>query len=125
MAYDRTLNTIRHIIEQFAFSKVKSFYPETILKFVDKPLDEIVPRLNELCKEDILQLKFEIRCPQDAYTVKIVDKIEPLINNYFECDKCGHEFKLDLNYVYPKYYISNEYKEDIQLKKNKIYSMMY
>lgn len=119
MSYDGKMDDIRDTVRSMALSKVKSFYPESIQKLVNLPLDEIVEKLEVLRNEESLKLVLEVRCPNDFTVVKSIEvgELEQEKGRMEECYKCGQNFEVSLHHIYPKYLISEEFAD--YLKKNK------
>ena len=84
MSYDGKMGEIRDIVESMTLSKVKSFYPESIQKAINLPLDEIVEKLEVLRHEEIVRLRFEVRCPNDYSVVESVDDFRTIEGNIVE-----------------------------------------
>lgn len=116
MSYDGKIGEIRDIVESMTLSKVKSFYPESIQKAINLPLDEIVEKLEVLRHKEIVRLRFEVRCPNDYSVVESVDDFRTIEGNIVECYKCGDSFEVTFQYIYPKYFITAEYCEYLKKK---------
>ncbi|GMA59753.1 hypothetical protein NZD89_09415 [Alicyclobacillus fastidiosus] len=98
------------------------FYPTAIQKRVQLPLEDVFVRLVTLSQENVLVLRWELRCPcyDCVETVETFDKIPDTLGYDTEC-AFGHEFKVDFNVIFPVLRINPDYQKYMasQLKKNK------
>ena len=111
---------IDNYIEKLANSGiVRSFYPNAINKALDIPLTPVLERLNRLVEDEILDLRFEIRCHEGSHVIDIVNDYSKYLNEEVYCVFCGEDVYIDLYNISPIYYIREEYKEYLK-KKNKM-----
>lgn len=124
MRFDENMGNIRDIVDSMALSRVRSFYPESIQKHIDLSLEEIVQKLEVLRQETILQLKFEVRCPNDFSALIVTDNYQDIVNKEKECPKCGYSFLVTDSSIYPKYYFAEGYREHLKKKKTNSLKMV-
>ncbi len=118
-------NKIDSYVENLATSGiVKSFYPNAISKALDIPLTPVLNRLSRLVDDDILELKFEIRCHERAHIIDIVSDYSEYLDRERYCKFCGCNVYLDLSNISPIFYINDNYKKYLKKKKKTAWSMM-
>lgn len=111
-------NKIDSYVERLASSGiVKSFYPNAITKALDIPLTPVLERLIRLVEDEILELKFEIRCHEGSHIIDVLSDYSKYINKEVYCVYCGEDVYIDLSNISPIYYIKDDYKEHLKKKK--------
>lgn len=98
---------------------IKSFYPNAITKALDIPLTPTLERLNRLVEDEVLELKFEIRCHEGSHVIDILNDYSKYLDKEVYCIYCGEYVYIDMSNISPIYYIREEYKEYLK-KKNKM-----
>lgn len=91
--------------------RVKKFYPQTVSRKLNMPLEIVVIELTKLIQEGKIELKYEIRCSEDLNRIDNVIDYNPLIDDTRFCEVCGENVEITYSDVYPVYYISEEYKK--------------
>ena len=115
--FNENLCLIKDYVKSLAQKeRVKSFYPHTISRKLNIPLELVVLELPKLIEEGCIELKYEIRCTNDLTTRNTVDNYKELLNTTVFCDHCGEDIELSYNNVYPIYFITDEYKEYVKKK---------
>ncbi len=108
---------IEDYVEEMAKNPRKdAFYPQTVSRKLNIPLDIVLLELSRLRDDGKIDLKYEIRCLEDLNTIITVDDYNSLLEKELFCEMCGKEINITYNHVYPIFYINNEYKEHV--KKN-------
>ena len=115
--FDEKNGEIRVLVENFASRRVKSFYPESIQQEVGLSLDDIVIRMERLRYDNIVQLKFEVRCEQDFSPIITVDNYTTVLGKNMVCPECGREVTVSESCIYPKYFITDSYREFVKKKR--------
>ncbi|MCY7563791.1 hypothetical protein ABEX69_06725 [Bacillus safensis] len=105
-------------IENKATSMIKRFYPSIVSKDTDVPLSVVFNRLLEYSRDEKLNLKWEIRCPECFYTLDILDDFPDLVNGKFVyCNgTCQTNYEITTDYIFPVFEFSQEYKTMIKKK---------
>ncbi|MBL3648463.1 hypothetical protein [Bacillus sp. RHFS10] len=105
-------------IEDKASSMIKSFYPTIVSRDTDIPLSVVFGRLLELSKDNKLNLKWEIRCPECYYTLATLDDFPDLVNGKtVYCNElCHEEHEITADCIFPVFEFSPEYKTSIKKK---------
>lgn len=96
--------------------RIKSFYPQTVSRKLNIPLDIVTIELLNLIEEGKIDLKYQIRCLDDLNTIRVVDEYKSILNKEICCDICGLNVKVTYSNIYPVYYISEEYREYVKKK---------
>lgn len=96
--------------------RIISFYPQTISRKLNIPIDIVLIELSELVKKGKIYLKYQIRCLNDLTTIETVYEYKDILGKEIQCNICGDNIKVTYGNIYPVYYISEEYREFI--KKN-------
>ncbi len=111
---------ILNFVENLAISPyVDSFYPYTICRTYDLPLEDVLDSLNAMIQLGLLDLKYEIRCDNDANILEIVDKYSNYLGRKYYCYECNEEIEISIENVCPIFYITEKYKENMKKKKYK------
>lgn len=107
-------------VRVIAYSAVKYFYPTAITKATNTPLPDAFEYLLTLVQSGVLNIKWEIRCPNldCLQTIKTVDSLDEIIEEYIECG-CGKEVLLTRDIVFPIFEINPDYKEYVKKNKSK------
>lgn len=101
---------VSEFVEMSAVAPVKCFYPTAVAKFAEYSITDVFPFLMDLTKSGELSLKWELRCPEYHCNQKINNEnVE--INDEVECPKCGYEFIVNENDLYPRFDINHSYKQ--------------
>lgn len=96
---------------------VQSFYPNAICKAFRMSLTSVLKRLDRLVDDEILELKYEIRCHEGSDIVNIVDDYSKYINREVYCEHCSDYVYIDLSNIIPIYFIKEDYKNYLKKKK--------
>lgn len=105
---DENNNRIKDIINLMSISKCKSFYLEYIKKLIpDLSLEDIANKLDLLCREGLITLQFEVRCPRDFTILKVVKDFTEIVNTRIYCRKCDKEVYINSNSIYNRYFIND------------------
>lgn len=111
---------IEDALTKIAKRKVKSFYIEYFSKFLSIDVPTALYYLDKFSKEsDKIKIKYEVRCSNCFLIIKEYEKIEDIIiGSVIECDNCDgeNEITLELNNLYIKYYIDDEWLDYIKKK---------
>lgn len=97
-------------------ARIQAFYPQTISRKLNIPIDIVLIKLSELKEDGRIELKYEIKCLEDLNTIETVDYYDRLIGEKVFCEICGEEIEINYNNIYPIFYINNEYREYIKKK---------
>lgn len=97
-------------------ARIEAFYPQTISRKLNIPIDIVLIELASLKEDGRIELKYEIKCLEDLNTIKTVDDYNKLIGEKVFCEMCGREIEINYNNIYPIFYINNEYREYIKKK---------
>lgn len=117
---------IDDIIDQIAFSRVKSFYPTYIHKITGNPLNEVFNYLLYFVRDGRLKLIWEIRCDNPVCNEVIIrtdDNIQNYLNKIIECHECESDVLVRESLIFPTFEINGDYRDEIRedKKKNEIY----
>lgn len=115
--YEINENIDQYIKKMASSGIVRSFYPNAINKALGIPLTPVLERLNRFVADDVLQMKFEIRCHEKSDIIDIVEDYSGYLNKEVYCIYCGEEVHIDLSNISPIYYINEEYQDFIKKKK--------
>lgn len=96
--------------------EIKYFYPQTISRVLDIPLDLVVDELTKLTSEGFIFLKYQIRCKTDSHILYEIEDFNELLNKNIYCEQCGSNLNVTFDEIYPTYYISNELIEYLNIK---------
>ena len=108
---------IEDYVEEIAKkSRIKAFYPETVSRKLNIPIDIVLIELSKLVNDGRVEIKYQIRCLNDLNTIDTIDEYIQLIDKEVLCETCGEMIKISYSNIYPIYYICDEYRE--YLKKN-------
>lgn len=109
---------IYQFIENLVLSNVTAFYPSLInIEFGYDPY-EYIPYLNRLAHENVLDLKFIVRNPSNASEYHRFNSYNELpLGEYYDDFHFGEEFLLTDELVEVIYYINDEYKKKLKMKK--------
>ena len=93
--------------------RMESFYPQTLSRKLNIPLDLVLIELAKLEESGLVQLKYEVKHNEACVesTLCIVDDCQDLINTEYLCDLCGENITITYNDIYPLYFITDEYKK--------------
>lgn len=116
--------------EILAFSTVKSFYPTAVLKYAQMTSLEAVFDYLIRCVEDgELRINWEVKCNNEEMLcirkILNVNNKDAALNKDVSCDVCGNEFVVSNYNLFPKFEITQEYREIIRedfKKKEDLYS---
>lgn len=114
--FARNANIDAYVDELASHNFIKSFYPIAISKELNIPLTPVIERLNRLVLDEILILKYEIKCNECIHTIDIVDDYSKYVGNEVSCKFCDEICNVGFDNIIPIYYISNKYKEFIKKK---------
>ena len=84
--FNSNLFMIQDYIVLLAQKEEKVFYPQTISRILDIPMDLVVTELNKLISEGLICLKYQIRCNNDLHTLCEVDDFNNILNNSIYCE---------------------------------------
>lgn len=103
-------------IDRIAIMPVKYFYPSATAKDTSLPIQEVFECLLDAVNEKMLNIYWEIRCPNLACVRTI--SIDPYKNTsgYVICPICGEEIEISPEIVFPIFEVSPEYKEYLKKK---------
>lgn len=96
--------------------RIKSFYPQTVSRTLNIPLDIVTIELLNLIEKGRINLKYQIRCLDDLNTIMVVSEYKSILNDEICCDICGSNIKVTYSNIYPVYYINEEYREYVKKK---------
>lgn len=97
-------------------SRIKSFYPQTVSRKLNIPMDIVLIELSKLSEDGRIDLKYQIRCLDDLNTIDVVDQYENLLDKEVSCNICGENLVVTYSNIYPVFYINEEYKEYVKKK---------
>jgi hypothetical protein len=108
---------IEDYVEEIARkSRIKSFYPQTVSRKLNIPMDIVLIELSKLKEDGKVDLKYQIRCLDDLNTIEIVEQYEDILDKEIFCNICGEKIKVTYSNIYPVFYINKEYREYIKKK---------
>ncbi|MGL4654635.1 MAG: hypothetical protein ACRCWM_01920 [Sarcina sp.] len=116
--FDANLARIEGYVEDSAKKRIKSFYPQTVSRKLNIPIDIVIIELVELIKKGRIYLKYQIRCLEDLDTIETVHEYKEFLDKEMQCDTCGECIKVTYSNIYPVYYINEEYRDFVK-KNNK------
>ncbi len=108
---------IRQCIEQLAMSRnIRSFYPEYICKLLGIEMKQVIQELQLLVEDGCLDLKYEIRSNEEVNIVKRVEDYNQVLGKTLEDNLSGEIFEVEMQNIFPCYYINKEYREYLKKK---------
>lgn len=112
---------VEDVVEQIAACRIiNRFYPTIIAKRSGISLDKTFRYLLEFVQQEMLILKWEIRCPEYscARTVKTVVTIPP-DETVIDCD-CGETVEVTIDNVFPVFEIAADYRTSCIAEKTQL-----
>ncbi|MGL4876136.1 MAG: hypothetical protein ACRC30_15965 [Clostridium sp.] len=106
----------KYINDVACIGKVEAFYPQTVSRKLNIPLEIVMAELMKCVQIEKLHLKYEIRCLTDLNVLKIADSIDELIGENVECNICGEEFQITPSNIYLKFYIDEDFIKEAKKK---------
>ncbi|WP_027937320.1 hypothetical protein [Anaeroarcus burkinensis] len=102
---------IQNAVEEIAACKiVDKFYPTIIAKRSGISIEKTFDYLLTFVKEQMLIVKWEIRC-DCARTVQLLEVLpEQYDNSILDCD-CGEDVEVTLDNTYPVFEFAEDYRE--------------
>ena len=97
-------------------SRIESFYPQTVSRKLNIPIDIVTIELVNLIELGRIDLKYQIRCLYDLNTISVVDEYKSILNESICCNICGAIMDVTYSNIYPVYYINEEYREYLKKK---------
>lgn len=108
---------IEDYIEEVARkSRINSFYPQTVSRKLNIPMDIVLIELSKLSEVGKIDLKYQIRCLDDLNTIDVVEQYTDMLDKEVFCNICGESIKVTYSNIYPVFYINKEYREYIKKK---------
>lgn len=108
---------IEDYVEEIARKpRVKSFYPQTVSRKLNIPIDIVIIELSKLVEDGKIDLKYQIRCLNDLTTIKVVDEYKDILEKEVFCNICGESINVFYSNIYPVYYINKDYREYLKKK---------
>lgn len=108
---------IEDYVEEIARkSRVKAFYPQTVSRKLNIPIDIVLIELSKLTDNGKLELKYEIKCLDDLNTIKTISEYNELIDKEIFCEICSENIKITYSNIYPIFYICEDYREYLKKK---------
>lgn len=95
--YEKVKEYINQKIKQ---KKVKSFYVYGIITKFNIEFSEAFAILNELCKEGLLTIKYEIRCLNDLSVLITLGDFDSFIGSEITCYECGENITITIDNIY-------------------------
>lgn len=107
---------IEEALRAMALKNINRFYIEHIVNSYDIDVSVAATMLYEFSqKSDRLKIKYELRCSNCIHIMSEFDNISDIKKDTeIECEDCGFSNIIDSNNIYIIYYISKEYREEIQ-----------
>jgi len=93
----------------------QEFYPIQIAKLLRTGINPVLEGLQTLVNLEILNLKYEIKC-SNKHLLKTVNNYAEDINSNVYCKKCNEYYFIKSENIYPKYFVSDSYKEYLKNK---------
>lgn len=115
--FDANSIEIEEYVENVAKkSRIKAFYPQTVSRKLNIPIDIVLIELSKLVEAGRIELKYEIKCLDDLNTIETIADYSKVINKKLFCEICGEYIEINYSNIYPIYYICDDYRN--YLKKN-------
>lgn len=107
---------IEEALRTMALKNIKRFYIEHLINSYNIEISVAATMLYEFSqRSDRLKLKYELRCSNCINIMSEFDNIFDIKKDTeIECEDCGFSNIIDSNNIYIVYYISKEYREEIQ-----------
>ena len=108
---------IEDYVEEIARKpKIKSFYPQTVSRKLNIPMDIVLIELSKLSEAGRIDLKYQIRCLDDLNTIYVVEQYTDILDKEVFCNICGENIKVTYSNIYPVFFVNEEYREYIKKK---------
>lgn len=106
---------VTEFVQISAMAPVKGFYPTAVAKYAKSSVSDVFPYLIDYTKSGELVLIWELRCPAfnchqniDFSYLDIYDEVE--------CPRCGTEFIINEQDFFPRFDLTQSYKEYVRSK---------
>jgi hypothetical protein len=117
---------INEFVDLLAISPVDQFYPTAVPKYTEGiELEQAFDYLLDLCKDEILQLLWEVKCPgsDDASfclrKLDVTSDYDEVFTRNYLCDICGKESCADKSHVFPVFKIADDYRVEMRAEYKK------
>jgi hypothetical protein len=91
-------------------SQIKAFYPAAVATYANTSVDIVFPELLGYVATGELELNWQLRCP-NLDCINIIAKDTAKIGDEEMCNKCGNEFEVTQNDLFPIFAVTKEYKD--------------
>ncbi len=106
-----------YIREMAKKDRIKAFYPQTISRKLNIPIDIVWAQLMTLSNQGgRIHLQYEVKCLEDLNTLTTVEECKAIIGKELTCEICGERIEVTYNNLYPIFRIDEEYKRCVKKK---------